>query len=282
MVGASEAALLAADGTVVARYPVWLDDGDAWDEGEESGGHHRITLRTQSGSTHSMAVKISSYMPYFGSEELHRLDQLAGIVGLAIERCEMAEQMAFQASHDGLTGLANRALFMERLGEALSHVGRRRAALAVMFIDLDRFKLVNDRADHSAGDVVLNEMADRLMAMTRGVDLVARFGGDEFVAFAEVDHEEDARDMAERIRTGLSAPVTIGDMHLVVTASIGVVISADASTAPATLLRDADNAMYDAKRSGRDQVVVYRSNAREVANLKWGLSSTRVARLNAG
>ena len=87
-------------------------------------------------------------MPYFGSEELHKLDQLAGMVGLAIERCEMAEQIAFQASHDGLTGLANRSMFMERLEEAMSHVGRRRAALAVLFIDLDRFKLVNDRADH--------------------------------------------------------------------------------------------------------------------------------------
>ena len=69
-------------------------------------------------------------------------------------------------------------------------MGRRRNSLAVLFVDLDRFKLVNDRADHSAGDVVLNEMATRLTAMTRGVDVVARFGGDEFVAFAEVDHED--------------------------------------------------------------------------------------------
>ena len=145
-------------------------------------------MRTHSGATHALAVKISPSMPYFGSEELRQLDQLAGMVGLAIERCEMAEQMAFQASHDGLTGLANRAMFMERLEEAMRHVGRRRAALAVLFIDLDRFKLVNDRADHSAGDRVLSEMANRLTAMTRGVDLVARFGGDEFVAFAEVDH----------------------------------------------------------------------------------------------
>ena len=66
-------------------------------------------MRTHSGATHALAVKISPYMPYFGSEELHKLDQLAGMVGLAIERCEMAEQMAFQASHDGLTGLANRS-----------------------------------------------------------------------------------------------------------------------------------------------------------------------------
>jgi diguanylate cyclase (GGDEF)-like protein len=285
LVGASKAALLAADGTVVARYPVWLDnDGfGAWDDDADGDGRQRrITVRTHSGVAHSLAVKISSYMPYFGSEELHKLDELADMVGLAIERCEMAEQMAFQASHDGLTGLANRALFMERLQEALSHVGRRRTALAVMFIDLDRFKLVNDRADHSAGDLVLNEMADRLTAMTRGVDVVARFGGDEFVAFAEVDHEEDARDMAERIRKGLSAPVTIGNAHLVVTASVGVVVTTDSTAAPATLLRDADNAMYDAKRAGRDQVVVYHKNARDVANLKWGLSPTRVARrLNA-
>ena len=123
----------------------------------------------------------------------------------------MAEQMAFQASHDGLTGLANRSLFMGRLEEAMQHVGRRRASLALLFIDLDRFKLVNDRADHSAGDLVLQEMANRLTAMTRGVDLVARFGGDEFVAFAEVDHERDALDMAERIRAGLSEPVAIGN-----------------------------------------------------------------------
>ena len=81
---------------------------------------------------------------------------------------------------------------MERLEEALGHVGRRSSSLALMFIDLDRFKLVNDRVDHSAGDLVLKEMANRMTAMTRGVDLVARFGGDEFVALAEVDHEEDA------------------------------------------------------------------------------------------
>ena len=155
LVGASEAALLTGDGTVVARYPVWLDSEGlaAWDAdgdkgagkggGEEEAG--QITVRTHSGATHSLAVKISPSMPYFGSDELHKLDELASMVGLAIERCEMAEQMAFQASHDGLTGLANRSLFMDRLQESLRHVGRRRAALAVMFIDLDRFKLVNDR-----------------------------------------------------------------------------------------------------------------------------------------
>jgi diguanylate cyclase (GGDEF)-like protein len=276
LVGASEAALLDDDGTVVARYPLWLEGPrpDLWDTdpgGED--GKERVTLRTTSGATHALAVKISPAMEYFGTEELRQLDQLADMVGLAIERCEMAEQMAFQASHDGLTGLANRNLFMERLGEALRHVGRRRSSLAVLFIDLDRFKLVNDRADHSVGDLVLNEMATRLTAMTRGVDVVARFGGDEFVAFAEVDHEDDALDMAERIRQGLSAPITIGDVRLVVTASVGVVIAKDSTTTPAALLREADNAMYEAKRFGRDQVVANHSRARDAAHRRWGLAT---------
>jgi diguanylate cyclase (GGDEF)-like protein len=239
-------------------------------------------VQTKSGATHVLAVKISPSMPYFGSEELRRLDQLADMIGLAIERCEMAEEMAYQASHDGLTGLGNRSMFMERLEEAMQHVGRRRAALAVLFIDLDRFKLVNDRADHSAGDLVLNEMANRLTSMTRGVDLVARFGGDEFVAFAEVDNERDALDMAERIRSGLSEPIALGKGQVVVTASVGIVMTADGSTSPAALLRDADNAMYEAKRSGRDQVVLFRGNARDLANRTWGLTPARARRLSAG
>ncbi|MGO9856275.1 MAG: diguanylate cyclase [Acidimicrobiales bacterium] len=287
LVGASKAALLTEDGTIVARFPVRPsgDGPDAWDENGngEDPRRQRITVQTKSGVTHALVVKISPYMPYFGSEELRRLVQLAGMVGLAIERCEMAEQMAFQASHDGLTGLANRTLFMERLREALSHVGRRRSALAVLFIDLDRFKLVNDRADHSAGDLVLNEMADRLTTMTRGVDVVARFGGDEFVALGEVENEKDALDMAERIRAGIGAPLAIGGARVVVTASIGLVVTAEATAAPGAVLRDADNAMYEAKRLGRDQVVLHRGNGRrEIANGKWGLSATRGARLNAG
>jgi diguanylate cyclase (GGDEF)-like protein len=286
LVGASKAALLTSDGTVVARYPMWGtgDGGDEWGSEAASDDERgqRITVRTHSGSTHVLAVNISPYMPYFGSEELRKLDALSNMVGLAIERCEMAEQVAFQASHDSLTGLANRTLFMERLEEALGHVGRRSASLAVMFIDLDRFKLVNDRADHSAGDIVLKEMADRMTAMTRGVDIVARFGGDEFVAFAEVELEQDAVEMAERIRRGLSAPIHFGDAELVVTSSIGVVVTSDGHVPPSLLLRDADNAMYDAKRAGRDQVIMYRANARDLAKRKWGIEAANGSQRDAG
>ena len=284
LVGASKAALLTRDGAVVAQYSTLA--GRKNDRNGEAGRHRgeqrRINVRTTGGDTHVLAVRISPYMPYFGSEELRRLDQLSSMVGLAIERCEMAEQVAFQASHDGLTGLANRTMFMDRLEEALGHVGRRSASLALMFIDLDRFKLVNDHADHSAGDLVLKEMANRMTAMTRGVDLVARFGGDEFVALAEVDHEDDAFDMAERIRLGLSEPIEFGDAHLEVTSSIGVVVTSDNSTPPELILRDADNAMYDAKRAGRDQVIMYRSHARDLANHRWNVDPDAAARLSAG
>ena len=269
---------------MVASDPAWVDEtGPEADGGRRDGtGQRRITVRTRSGATHLLVVQVSPAMAYFGSEELRQLEQLADMVGLAIERSEMAEQMAFQASHDALTGLANRALFMERLDDALRHVGRRRSSLAVLFIDLDRFKLVNDRADHAAGDLVLKEMADRLTAMTRGVDLVARFGGDEFVALAEVADHRDAMDMAERIRVGLRVPVATTGGASVVTASVGVVVTDDGSTSAAALLRDADNAMYEAKRSGRDLVVLSSGHARDLASRAWGLTPARARRLSAG
>jgi diguanylate cyclase (GGDEF)-like protein len=294
LVGASKAALLTRDGAVVAQYSTQADQKirGRWEirhgsdrtrgSGRNKDELRRINVRTTGGNTHILAVKISPYMPYFGSEELRKLDQLASMVGLAIERCEMAEQIAFAASHDSLTGLANRTLFMERLEEAIGHVGRRSSSLALMFIDLDRFKLVNDRADHSAGDYVLKEMASRMTAMTRGVDLVARFGGDEFVALAEVDHEEDAYEMADRIRRGLSEPIEFGGARLEVTSSIGVVVTSDNSTASAHILQDADNAMYDAKRAGRDQVVVYHATPQHTANRKWGVDPAAAAQLSAG
>ena len=125
---------------------------------------YRIRLQPQYGETHELVVTISPFMPYFGGDELTKLHQLADMVGLALERSEMAEQMAYQASHDALTGLVNRAAFVESLELALGHIGRRFNALAIMFIDLDRFKSVNDKADHTVGDVVLQEMSRRLAA----------------------------------------------------------------------------------------------------------------------
>ena len=233
---------------------------------------YRIRLQPQYGETHELVVTISPFMPYFGGDELTKLHQLADMVGLALERSEMAEQMAYQASHDALTGLVNRAAFVESLELALGHIGRRFNALAIMFIDLDRFKSVNDKADHTAGDVVLQEMSRRLAAATRRVDVVARFGGDEFVAFAEVDNEAEALDMAERFRSVLSAPCRVAGQDVILTASVGVVVTADGTESATLLLHEADLAMYDAKHAGRDRVVLSKSRARAIAKEKWGLT----------
>jgi diguanylate cyclase (GGDEF)-like protein len=284
LVGASKGALLGKDRAVLARYPALPADDERafWNGEDESGTLHRVPLHTPFGESHELVVVISPYMPYFGTEELHKLDQLAEMLGLALERCEMAEQMAYQASHDALTGLANRVAFVDRLSVALSHVGRRSPGLAVLFIDLDRFKLVNDRADHGAGDTVLQEMSRRLTGAVRRIDLVARFGGDEFVAFAEVNSESEAVELAERFRGALAAPFSIGDMELRLTASVGVVVTGDGSDTSEALLHDADTAMYEAKHAGRDQVVLFHSTARTVANARWGLGPTRAERLGVG
>jgi diguanylate cyclase (GGDEF)-like protein len=261
LVGASEVTLAGVDGFLVARDPLSPAPeglGAAWGlEGVSEGDAGTLTVRTTSGSSHVVVARVDPSVAYFGTAELRQLDHLAELAGRAIQRCEAAEHIAFRASHDGLTGLANRGLFLDRLEEALRHVGRRRSSLAVLFIDLDHFKQVNDRADHSTGDAVLNEMADRMTTMTRGVDVVARFGGDEFVALAEVDNEDDARDMAERIRRGLGAPLRATGVRFAVTASIGVVVTADPSLSPARVLRGADDAMYEAKRAGRNCVVLH-------------------------
>jgi diguanylate cyclase (GGDEF)-like protein len=284
LVGASRSALLEPDGTPLAQYPPPEDADEAigkdapsvepwWNVGpNDSAAPYRIRLQHQYSETHELVVAISPFMPYFGGDELAKLHQLADMVGLALERSEMAEQMAYQASHDALTGLVNRAAFVERLDLALSHVGRRFNSLAVMFIDLDRFKSVNDKADHTAGDAVLKEMSRRLAAATRRVDVVARFGGDEFVAFAEVDNEAEAMDMAERFRSVLSAPFQVGGSHIILTASVGVVVTADEMESATLLLHEADLAMYEAKHAGRDRVVLSRSRARAIAKEKWGLA----------
>jgi diguanylate cyclase (GGDEF)-like protein len=267
LVGASSATLSDESGNVVARFPTegalpLLEDAPEIGSDEEGTGD-MISVTTRFGSAHNLTVTISPYMPYFGREELEKLDELADMVGLAMERCELNERVAFQASHDGLTGLPNRTLFLSRLAEALSYVGRRSDALAVMFIDIDRFKLVNDRINHAAGDAVLIETGRRLTANIRVLDTVARVGGDEFVAFAEIRDDREAVEVAERIREILSVPVFLADREVSVTASVGVVVTTERGADPTSLLGDADRAMYLAKGAGRDHVQLFSGQLRD-------------------
>ncbi len=175
------------------------------------------------------------------------------------ERKHAADALAHRASHDALTGLPNRALFLDRLDHALDRARRSRRTLAVMFLDLDDFKLVNDTRGHDVGDLLLVALTPRLRAALRPGDTIARFGGDEFVVLCEeLADAEDAQLVANRIAEACHGPVMIGDREHAVTVSIGVVVVSDPDAAtPSRVLRDADAAMYRAKDAGKGHVEVF-------------------------
>jgi diguanylate cyclase (GGDEF)-like protein len=162
-----------------------------------------------------------------------------------------------------LTGLPNRALFMDHLHKALARLERSKDMAAMMFIDLDRFKVVNDSLGHAAGDALLIAAADRLRTAVRTQDTVARFGGDEFVVLCEnLEEERDVVTVAERIIEAFSHPFRIQDSDISATASVGITVTRDPEVEPSTLVRDADAAMYRAKESGRGRYEVFDSGMR--------------------
>jgi diguanylate cyclase (GGDEF)-like protein/PAS domain S-box-containing protein len=171
------------------------------------------------------------------------------------DRKRAEEQIEFHAYHDVLTHLPNRKLFTDRLRHSLTRAKRNNKAVAVMFIDVDHFKSVNDTLGHTAGDELLLEMARRLRECVREDDTVARLGGDEFtIILSELRHPEDALGVAEKILAAVQEPLTIGGMPIVVSASIGIALYPEDGHDPESLLRNADSAMYRAKEAGRSTV----------------------------
>jgi diguanylate cyclase (GGDEF)-like protein/PAS domain S-box-containing protein len=174
------------------------------------------------------------------------------------ERKVLEEELKRQAFHDALSGLANRALFRDRLEHALTRAARSLTSLAVLFLDLDDFKLVNDSLGHAAGDELLVAVAARLSAALRGGDTPARFGGDEFaILLEETESPEDACKAAERILADLRPPFMVKDRSVAVRASIGIAYSKIGAEGAAELLQAADVAMYEAKARGKNGYEVY-------------------------
>jgi diguanylate cyclase (GGDEF)-like protein/PAS domain S-box-containing protein len=162
------------------------------------------------------------------------------------------------AHHDSLTGLPNRLLFSDRLTQRIAEARRRGEQLAVMFLDMDRFKLINDTLGHNAGDVLLQEVAERLKSTLRDVDTVARMGGDEFtVILSQVRHGDEAAIIGRRILEILSKPFAVGGHELFLTASIGISLFPSDGSDVETLVRNADAAMYHAKDQGRNTFHFY-------------------------
>jgi diguanylate cyclase (GGDEF)-like protein/PAS domain S-box-containing protein len=182
------------------------------------------------------------------------------------ERKAFEEQLAHQAFHDPVTKLANRALFSDRVEHALMRSTRGIPEIAVMFIDLDDFKTVNDSLGHTAGDEVLQEVGRRLKIAVRPTDTVARFGGDEFAVLLDgVDGSADAADAASRILRALELPIEIDGKNVVPRASVGIcLVGEDLETPEATeLLRNADVAMYMAKRDSKGSYRVFEPTMHE-------------------
>ncbi len=180
------------------------------------------------------------------------------------ERRKAEQQLYFEAHHDVLTKLSNRAMFSDRLGYAIRHLKRHpNQRFAVLFIDLDRFKMINDTLGHHVGDLFLIEIANRLRACVRDNDVLARLGGDEFVILLDSLKSDDAEDIAERIISAIEKPYTIENNTLYSSASIGIAICSNQYNNADEVLRDADAAMYQAKSLGRGRYVFFDDSMRE-------------------
>ncbi|HEX2785484.1 MAG TPA: EAL domain-containing protein, partial [Ilumatobacteraceae bacterium] len=178
--------------------------------------------------------------------------QLQDITGRKL----IEQELAHQALHDSLTGLPNRALLTDRLVQGLARATRRGSQIAVMFLDIDQFKMVNDSLGHNAGDELLQHVARRIAAAIRPGDTVARFGGDEFVIVCDDVSTVEAVQVAERVLGELSKRWHIGTQEMHITASLGIAI-ADKHATPESLLRDSDAAMYRAKERGRGRIEMF-------------------------
>lgn len=183
--------------------------------------------------------------------------QVAGLFILAVDisdRKVLEQELAHKALHDPLTGLPNRAVFEDGLDRALEGARRTGSRLALVYMDIDNFKGINDSLGHVAGDVVLKAFAARIRRCVRSSDLVARVGGDEFVVvLGNLAQDDDASEVARKLVACMREPVMVGDRAVPATTSAGVAITANGETGAAELLRRADGAMYQAKSGGRNR-----------------------------
>jgi diguanylate cyclase (GGDEF)-like protein len=197
------------------------------------------------------------------SQDGHPL-YLTGIILDISARKDMEERNQYLATHDGLTGLPNRAMFDELLEAEVSLVQRHGGGFAVLFIDMDSFKPVNDTLGHKAGDTLLREFAARLKTCIRGSDVAARFGGDEFVLLLRrTDNREQVTAFAEKLQAAARQPFDISGHECRISLSIGIALYASQGDCDAeTLLKRADSAMYEAKRKGKNRYEIHSAPVR--------------------
>ena len=186
------------------------------------------------------------------------LEESAILASIAIERDQSDQMIWKQANYDSLTGLPNRNLLRERLGQELNKARRHRLQLALLFIDLDHFKQINDTLGHHKGDELLSQVGSRLNGCMRDSDTVARLGGDEFTVIAvELSSDEDVKRIADKVIEELSREFQLGEESAYLSASVGIAFYPDHGDDMDELIRSADRAMYEAKNSGRNRFIIY-------------------------
>jgi len=221
-----------------------------------AGDHARVSFRVlrPGGDVRTLEAR---FVPLVG---LDRQCSFVGSVEDVTDARAREAALAWQARHDALTGLPNRTELWDRIQR---HVAATERAVSLIFLDLDDFKLVNDSLGHAAGDVLLTEVAERLAATVRDGDVVARFGGDEFVVFCPgTATEQEAKHIADRLLEVLREPVELGSRQVRVTASAGVLVSSPDHRDTEALIRDADIAMYQAKSAGKARSALFDAGAR--------------------
>ncbi|HET7686350.1 MAG TPA: sensor domain-containing phosphodiesterase [Candidatus Limnocylindria bacterium] len=219
----------------------------------------------------------------YGDTELEALTAFAELASLAITDAERTEHMLHSALHDALTGLPNRSLFSDRLAQRLMPTRRRRSPAAVLFIDIDDLKRVNDTLGHLAGDMALVEVGRRLTSSIRVGDTVARMAGDEFTVLMDgVEDEQDALAAADRLAAVLRRPLQVADRSLTLTASIGVRLAQAGQDRTDDVLRGADLAMYEAKARGGGGVSLFHPELDQRAARRLELESDLRTALDGG
>ena len=250
-------------GTGLLRF-VHADDRESLEGASDSGQPHEIVFRLQNkfGEWRQLEAHLT---------DLRSDRHIRGVVLNArdvTDRVRLEQELTHQAFHDGLTGLANRALFRDRLDQSLARSSRTGDLLAVLFVDLDGFKQINDTLGHDAGDQLLQEVATRFNTAIRGSDTLARLGGDEFALLLEEADETLAVTVAERLLERLSKAVRLAGREMSLGASVGVVVHGGGPGESETLMRHADLAMYAAKKSGRGRHAVFHQEmGREMGEL---------------
>ncbi|MBV8194565.1 MAG: EAL domain-containing protein, partial [Candidatus Dormibacteraeota bacterium] len=219
----------------------------------------------------------------FDDDDLTLLETFAAQASVAVQNSRLGDRLEHQAFHDPLTGLANRALFIDRLQHALKRRDDHRDTMAVIFLDLDDFKMVNDTLGHAAGDELLCEVSNRLKTVLRPSDTAARFGGDEFALLLEEAAEPYAViGIAERIAAALKPHFRIAGREVAVHASVGVAYTSAHDVEAEELLRHADVAMYRAKKNGKGGFEVFEPGMQEVVNRRLEVKTDLEHALAAG